>query len=210
MKHVKKAFTLSEILITIGIIGIIAAMTLPVITSKVEKAILKNQIKKNYSILSQVLQKVMFEYGDGLVIESGFGFKEFNDAFLSNLKIIQICDKNALSKGCIPKYTGLNISGCPAFNENGVYNNRTVYILNDGSFIIPYNADWRSLWLVDVNGKKGPNKAGYDLFEVILDENTLNPKNTKTLRYIGKGCLNQGNPPPVKDGLDDFKNIDNW
>lgn len=210
MKHIKKAFTLSETLITLGIIGIIAAITLLVLTSKIEKTILKNQIKKNYSTLSQVLEKVTFEYGDGLVIESGRGFKEFNEAFLSNLKIIQICNKNALAKGCIRKYTGLNITGCSAFNENNIYNNSTVYILYDGSFIIPYNMDWRSLWLVDVNGKKGPNKAGYDLFEVTLDENSLDIKNSKRLRYRGSGCLNQGNPKPVKDGLDDYQNIDNW
>lgn len=62
--------------------------------------------------------------------------------------------------------------------------------------------DWRSLWLVDVNGMKGPNKAGYDLFDVAYD------RADKRLEMRGRGCLNQDGA--VKGGLDDFKNIDKW
>lgn len=206
MKLIKKnkGFTLAEVLITLGIIGVVAAMTLPALTNKIEKTVLKSQIKKNYSYLSQVQQKVLFEWGDALNISGGFGYKEFNDAMLSSLKIIRKCEKNALAKHCIPKYIGLNVSQCQGFNENNIYNNQPVYILADGSFIIPYNEDWRSLWLVDVNGMKGPNKAGYDLFDVAFDTSN------KRLDYKGKGCLNQGNPPPVIGGLDSYKDIDKW
>lgn len=214
MKHVKYGFTLAETLITIGVIGLVAAMTLPSIIAGIEKTVLKNQIKKNYSALSQVVQKVLFEFGDGqgVYANSGFGFREFNNAVLNEFKILQVCEKNALAKGCIAEYKGLNVKDCSGFNETNIYNNATVYILYDGSFMIPYHADWRSLWLVDVNGKKGPNKAGYDLFEVRLDEKLINPGNSKMsrLRYVSNACLNQGNPPPVKGGLDDFKNIDKW
>lgn len=211
-KVIFRAFTLAEVLITLGIIGIVAAMTLPALISKIEKAVLKSQIKKMYSTLTQVQQKVMFENGD-FVTSSNFGYNEFNEAIIKSLKIIQVCEKNALAKGCIPKYQGLDISSgaCPGFSENSIYNTSTVYVLNDGTFLIPYHMDWRSLWLVDVNGKKGPNKAGYDLFEVAFDENFLGGSNkTPVLDFIGKGCLNQGNPPPVKGGLDNYKNIDRW
>lgn len=200
----KKAFTLAEVLITLGIIGVVAAMTLPVLTQKVEKAILKNQIKKAYSTLSQVQQKIMFEWGDALSISEGFGYKEFNSAMIESMKIIRKCEKNSLAQGCVPKYTGLNITQCVGFSENAVYNTQPAYILSDGEIIIPYNEDWRSLWLIDVNGLKGPNKAGYDLFEVAFD--SLD----KRLEFSGKSCLNQGNPPPVQGGLDDYKDIDNW
>lgn len=62
--------------------------------------------------------------------------------------------------------------------------------------------DWRSLWLVDVNGKKGPNKAGYDLFDMSYDSSD------KRLTMRGVGCLNQDKS--IKGGLDDFKDIDKW
>lgn len=202
--YVSYGFTLAEVLVTLGIIGVVAAMTLPVITQKIEKVVLKNQIKKSYSYLSQIQQKVMFEWGDALSISDGFGYKNFNDAMLASMKIIKKCERDALAKGCVPRYTGLNITSCSEFNETNVYYNKTVYILADGAIIMPYNADWRSLWLIDVNGLKGPNKAGYDLFDVAFDSSN------KRLSFRGKGCLNQGNPPPVTGGLDDYKNIDKW
>ena len=53
----KSAFTLAEVLITLGIIGVVAAMTLPVLTQKYQKMVLKNQYKKVYSTLSQAYSK---------------------------------------------------------------------------------------------------------------------------------------------------------
>ncbi|OLA76928.1 MAG: hypothetical protein BHW55_05100 [Candidatus Melainabacteria bacterium 35_41] len=196
-------FTLAEVLVTLGIIGVVAAMTMPVITSIIEKNVLKSQIKKTYSTLSQVQQKLLYEF-DSVLTDSTdvFGYKAFNTAVIESLKIGKVCKGNALASGCVPKYQGLNIISCPAFNENAVYNIQTVYILSDGSILIPYHMDWRSLWLVDVNGMKGPNKAGYDLFDVAYD------RANKRLEMRGRGCLNQDGA--VKGGLDDFKNIDKW
>ena len=47
--HNLQAFTLAEVLITLGIIGIVAAITLPALMTKVEKNILKQQFKKTFS-----------------------------------------------------------------------------------------------------------------------------------------------------------------
>lgn len=52
----KKAFTLSEVLITLAIIGIVAALTLPVIHSKYEIALSKNKFKKDMAVLNQMGQ----------------------------------------------------------------------------------------------------------------------------------------------------------
>jgi len=204
-----KAFTLAEVLVTLGIIGVVAAMTMPVIVGKIEKYVLKNQIKKNYSMLSQIHQKLRIEFDDVLnnPISSdasyiGSGYEAFNTAVIESLKVIKVCEGNALASGCIPKYQGLGVSGCPSFSENELYNKRTVYVLSDGSLLIPYSMDWRSLWLVDVNGKKGPNKASYDLFDVRYDSAT------KRIEYLGYGCINPGKT--IKGGLDDYKNIDKW
>ncbi len=200
------AFTLAEVLVTLGIIGVVAAMTMPVIVGKIEKYVLKNQIKKTYSILSQIQQKLLFEFDDVLNTptpgDTVNGYEAFNTAVIESLKIVKVCKKNALASGCVPKYQGLNISQCSGFNENSVYNTQTVYILSDGSILIPYHMDWRSLWLVDVNGKKGPNKAGFDLFDVAYD------KADRRLEFSGVGCLNQDGS--VKGGLDYYKNIDKW
>ncbi len=45
----RNAFTLAEVLITLGIIGVVAAMTLPLLIQNYQKLVLKNQYKKMYS-----------------------------------------------------------------------------------------------------------------------------------------------------------------
>lgn len=56
--HFSKGFTLSEVLITLGIIGIIAAMTLPTVINKAQNMILKNQYKKAYNTLFNAIKLV--------------------------------------------------------------------------------------------------------------------------------------------------------
>ena len=49
----KFAFTLAEVLITLGIIGIVAAMTLPTIIQKQYQKEASSRLKKFYSAMSQ-------------------------------------------------------------------------------------------------------------------------------------------------------------
>ncbi len=46
-------FTLAEALITLGIIGVVAAMTVPVLISNTNGAKYRSQLKKTYSTLNQ-------------------------------------------------------------------------------------------------------------------------------------------------------------
>ncbi len=52
----KVAFTLVEVLITLGIIGIVAAMTIPTLINKKQKAEMETLLKENYSIIQQSLK----------------------------------------------------------------------------------------------------------------------------------------------------------
>lgn len=60
----KKAFTLAEILITLGIIGVVAAMTMPVLIENYKKKQTVTQLKKIYSALQQSIQLSQNNYGD--------------------------------------------------------------------------------------------------------------------------------------------------
>lgn len=44
----KKAFTLAEVLITLGIIGVVAAMTIPVLLVNTTSQKYRSKLKKNY------------------------------------------------------------------------------------------------------------------------------------------------------------------
>lgn len=59
----KGAFTLAEVLITLGIIGVVAALTLPSLIQKYQEQVLENQLKKMYSTISQGIQKAMADDG---------------------------------------------------------------------------------------------------------------------------------------------------
>src|SRR5574344_1906017 len=60
----EKAFTLAEVLIVLGIIGIVAAMTIPQLISNYQKAATVSQLKKTYSMLNQALKASIADNGD--------------------------------------------------------------------------------------------------------------------------------------------------
>ena len=57
-----KGFTLAEVLITLGIIGVVAAMTIPTLIANYQKKVLENQFKKGYSTLANIHLKLQNEY----------------------------------------------------------------------------------------------------------------------------------------------------
>ena len=55
----KSAFTLAEVLITLGIIGVVAAITLPTLVANYQKQILVNQLKKTYTTLNEGFKQIV-------------------------------------------------------------------------------------------------------------------------------------------------------
>ena len=60
----KNAFTLAEVLITLGIIGIVAAMTLPALVQKYRNQVVETRLKKFYSAMNQAVKMAEVDYGD--------------------------------------------------------------------------------------------------------------------------------------------------
>ena len=54
--HKFKAFTLAEVLITLGIIGVVSAMTIPALQTKINRSKVEAVFKEDYSIIQQVLK----------------------------------------------------------------------------------------------------------------------------------------------------------
>lgn len=189
-----KGFTLAEVLITIGIIGVVAALTLHVLITNYQKNVLKEQFKKTYSVLSQSLNNVVSEYGivpecyynissSGAITGSRFvECKIARDIILNNINVVKICENQSYANGCIPKYNGFDdikkennpdmsdddieasMDGIVGFSRNHMLNINPSYVLADGTIIVSYVEIFPLLFAVDINGKKGPNKWGYDLF----------------------------------------------
>ena len=182
----QKAFTLAEVLITLVIIGVIAAMTIPTAINNTKEQELKSQFKKVYSTITQAVNKTEMNdfYGYARCymqndLNSSSGNKQwviddcenFYKAFLKNLQVQKVCQGNSLSEGCIPKYQSYNTSSsCGRFNQNNIENNNFSYVLSDGQIIILYGTVSTAypLFLVDINGHKGPNAYGIDLFSFYM------------------------------------------
>ena len=60
----KKAFTLAEVLITLGVIGIVAALTMPALIANYQTKVTVTKLKKFYSVMSQAFTQAELEYGD--------------------------------------------------------------------------------------------------------------------------------------------------
>ncbi len=59
----RAAFTLAEVLITLGIVGVVAAMTMPALINNYRAKVLEISFKKADSIITQAMQTTMYEYG---------------------------------------------------------------------------------------------------------------------------------------------------
>lgn len=57
------AFTLSEVLITLGIIGVIAAITIPALMNNINDMQYKTALKKNLAVLNQAMTQANYDYG---------------------------------------------------------------------------------------------------------------------------------------------------
>lgn len=92
----KKAFTLAEVLITLGIIGVVAAMTLPALVGNYKKKVTVTRLKKFYSTMQQAIQLAEKDYGDieywmppqdAVINSTGFG-KWFDKYLGKSFKIL--------------------------------------------------------------------------------------------------------------------------
>lgn len=171
----REAFTLAEVLITLGIIGVVAALTIPTLVNNYRKKQFETGLKKEYSVLLQALDMYKQDNETPLKKEDTDQSRgEFKNKIQPYLKILVDCGNNqASSKAkCVPngyytqdkKYTYKTYSGNIA-NEN-LFDDGQI-ILNDGSHLLFENPGGGSAVYVsiDVNGyKKLPNKWGEDVF----------------------------------------------
>ncbi len=180
----EEGFTLAETLITIGIIGIVAAMTIPTLMTKLKNDRESAILKEDYSILQQMM-KIANEEGAMANIVKGNNMDEmkewFDTYFLPYIKTTSVCynkwgcwSKNA-KKANGDKYT--NNIACGAASISFVLYNGSYVCMDDlGDFRFGVRPKGITIGiLVDVNGDKQPNVIGEDIFALQFYENELLP-----------------------------------
>ena len=204
-KNRRVAFTLAEVLITLGIIGVVAALTIPTLISKFQEKALESQFKKTYSMLSQALQFTTYENGSEYKCYtqdrvtnrpdpnggSQFEYSEctkFHKSFFQNLKYVKVefvnfhpykTRQEVVAEGGTVSNNSCNFSFVANTNKYYLQDGSIIYALTNSNNIL------QALYFVlDINGDKGPNKWGYDVFY-------LGPtkKYTGVLRIAETTCL---------------------
>lgn len=157
-------FTLAEVLITLGIIGVVASMTIPILMNNIQEQQYKTAYKKAYSTISQAFQKAQ---GDNAIVSlTGTTSSQGGEANFATIKqyfsIAKDCDINSLSQ---------------CWDSSGeLWKNETAGT-QVPSFIDKSGMAWRlrfpdsgyltPIIFVDTNGSKKPNQYGKDRFPLL-------------------------------------------
>ena len=193
----KKAFTLAEVLITLGIIGVVAALTMPALIAKYHEKETVVKLKKVYSVLSQAYQSASYEEGTpdnwnlyGMC--STVGAQNILDKFAPHLNISKNC---GVETGCFPDvvYTILNGSNDTNYERNGGGCSKAKIRLSDGTLAAFDVRDVNcglvrsdtgmsknicGVITIDINGFKPPNQNGRDAFQFYLCKDGIVPMGT--------------------------------
>lgn len=199
---IKLAFTLAEVLITLGIIGVVSALTMPSLLTKHQEKTAIVQLKKSYSVLEQAFTRAVNDLGtvDNWCSQDDL-YDNCSDIMLANIKpylnTVKDCPKLAsATPKCFPVYKFFynTTSWNSSYNIEGW---GPSMILNDGSvFLIKAgNGDgYKSAWCsseknkagnryngpcgyiyIDINGHKNPNQGGRDVFSFKIFKDGIVP-----------------------------------
>ena len=193
----KKASTLSEVLITLGIIGIVASMTLPSLIKKHEERVTVTKVKAAYSLISQAYFRAMEEYGgdisswDCFNVKTGYvkpaclmdrlskhlnvisSVNDRSDSVLYSLNMQKITshythmNSLVLSNGFILKFPSSSTQSCETYR----------------TWDVPEGEKFACELIVDINGHKGPNAFGRDTFVFKLHKDRVAPYGNYTEPY---------------------------
>ena len=169
------AFTLAEVLIILGIIGIVATLTLSTVINNTQNKQLETLFKKSSSSLLQISQRVVLEdYGGQIPDNELWTSLEHYAKYLNGTHCVGTsdggCPANSGTNYCTfmnnnyKDFSGKVVAGC-------LGNDYVVNVIDGSTYYFDYanpveiNNFGRQQVVVDINGwKKGPNKLGHDMF----------------------------------------------
>lgn len=173
----KNGFTLAEVLITLTILGVVAALVIPNMMQRYQEKVTVSKVKKAYTTMHDAYNIAQIENGPVTTWDIGEyntveGARKIYNIISKYLDIAKNCDNK--NGECFSKNRYKLLDGRDAwFDTTLEYSNTATYfILKDGTAISIWsngNENCRSgnqciSFSIDINGPKGPNKYGVDWF----------------------------------------------
>ena len=196
MKRINLAFTLAEVLITLGIIGVVTALTIPTLMKNYEKKVTIVKLKKAISVISQAYKHSVYDLGEPDDIFNMGGSAYFEQYWAPYLKILKYCNtaSDCGYTASMPwKYpNGTKAGFAVIYGDFG----RTVYTPDGFVYMVRVKAQASNtvksrIVVVDINGGAKPNMYGKDVFFLERDEanEIVQPLGyDKDDNYINQNC----------------------
>lgn len=186
----KKGFTLAEVLITLGIIGVVAALTLPTLSTNA-------QSQANASKLASTVSDLENAFGLILMTDSSDPL-QLHDMDLSSESLYTKISKNMKTNGdttASKEYGADNPFSGITLPKNTVFMTKSgaMVFIDDKQAEADDDANgnvdkYFGNAYIDVNGKTKPNKLGKDVFSFHLGEDgILYPMDDATKKLVKNG-----------------------
>ncbi len=217
----KKGFTLAEVLITLGIIGIVAAMTIPSLLTNIQDRQFKSMYKKYFSTLSQAMLRNYEDTGET------FSYADWREMpfFICNVQKYMKVQSSGID--CSKVYNRAEAfwgtdswprtensdklwhSGAQWYDKKGkpMYLNGgylpLTFVLLDGTM---FNFNCYNSILLDVNGKNGPNVVGRDIYFLRFKRDSAAPVASIQVNeeYQTNACTQGGSNSTIKLTKDNY------
>lgn len=180
------AFTLSEVMVTLTLIGALGALTLSTVGSAIQQRARLAEFRTAYAKMETALQDIQAEKGrvyrcyasmtaqerrertgsNQIFLEQNSSANsecgQLTNDFVRAMGATRFCENtNPISGGCIPenypKQTGSSFSNYGDNSAGYVLDNSMILLVNNKN-------EGLKLFAVDINGRKAPNKWGQDIF----------------------------------------------
>lgn len=169
-----RGFTLAEVLVTLGIIGVVAAMTLSAVISNYKKYVTANRLKHVYSVLKNAELLSIQENGD----MRGWNFLRTD--FVPTYYFPYLRDLK-----CNFHNTRVDIKSSKGVVATTITKGTKKVCLANGTMIVGYTVSGfhGAVVFVDLNGPKTPNILGKDVFMFLINRPIYKSSDYRTSSY---------------------------
>jgi len=165
----KSGFTLAEILITLTVIGVVAALTIPTLLQNTNQAELISAWKKTFGDIAQARLSILAQDSTLDFANTYHDSDDMKNDFAAKLNYIKSCNRDDITGCWHAANTVKTLLGGTAhdiFQSNDTRKRAAALILNNGVYLL-FDAEGSTVngWVAaDVNGAKPPNTLGKDIF----------------------------------------------